>query len=100
MPDVMLSASDFMARNPERILDTRCVEIDFLHTMTVVELDYGVVVEFTSTDSENITLTETLFSNDREFFKLLGRCRSGGSHHEMRSYDRDTKYPLKGIVRL
>jgi len=94
----MLSASDFMGKDGVKCI--KCTEIDFLHTMTVVELDDGVVVEFTSIDDEGTTLTETLFSKDRKIFTLIGRWRAGENYHKMRSYDRDNKYPLKGVVRI
>lgn len=96
----MLMAEDIMVNEFDRVKHTKSWMLDATRFMTVVELDYGVVVEVTKTDEEGITLTETLFSRDRHIFTIIGRWRDGGGHHYMRTYSRDNKFPLKSKVRL
>jgi hypothetical protein len=96
----MQSAEDIMINEYDRVKHTQSWMIDVTRFMTVVELDYGVVVEVTQTDEEGITLTETLFSCDRRIFTIIGRWRNGGDYHCMKSYPRDNQFPLKSKVRL
>jgi hypothetical protein len=98
----MMSAEDILSIEPDSVIKTNCFMIDVTRTMLIVELTYGVIVQTTFTDEEGITLTETLFSNknDRKTFTLIGRWRNGGTHHSMRSYGRDNKFPLRCRVKL
>jgi len=96
----MQSAEDIMVNEFDRIKYTKSWMIDPTRFMTVVELNYGVVVEVTKTDDSGVTLVETLFSRDRSIFTIIGRWRDGGDHHYMKSYLRDNQFPLKSKVRL
>jgi hypothetical protein len=96
----MQSAADIINNEYARVQTIRNVLIDVARSMTVVELDYGVVVETNTMDSEGTTLVETLFSHDRELFTIIGRWRFGPEHHEMKSYPRDSSFPIRSRVRL
>lgn len=96
----MQSAEDIMVNEYDRVKNIKSWMIDPTRSMTVVELDYGVVVEVTQTDEDGVTLIETLFSRNRHLFTIIGRWRNGGNHHSMRAYTRDNKFPLKCKVRL
>jgi len=96
----MMSAADFVNKEYTQVLGSETFDIDFNRFMTVVELKYGVVVETTQTDENQITIIETLFSRDRKIFTIIGRWRLGDNHHEMKSYPRDSQFPLRSKVRL
>jgi hypothetical protein len=96
----MQSASDIINNEYASVKCVKNISLDFTKTMTVVELDYGVVVETNQMDTEGTTLIETLFSLDRRIFTLIGRWRFGPEHNEMRSYPRDSTFPLRARVKL
>jgi hypothetical protein len=100
LPIDSMSVADIMASEPKLVTNYTNLTIDFRRVMIVLELTYGVVVETYYTDEEGITITETLFSRDREVFTIIGRWRCGGAHHSMRSYPRDSQFPLRSKVRL
>jgi hypothetical protein len=96
----MMCAADFLKDEAEHVVAYKSQLIDFNHTLVVVELDYGVVVETMFTGDNETTLVETLFSTDRKLFTVIGRWRVGPEHSEWKSYPRDSFYPLRGQVRL
>ncbi len=96
----MMCAADFMRDEAEHVTLFQSWLVGFNRMMTVVELDYGVVVETQVTDENEITLTETLFSTNRKVFTLIGRWRVGTEHSEWQSYPRDSFYPMREPIRL
>jgi hypothetical protein len=95
----MRSIEDYLER--DNYIDYQCWSPDATRVLQVVELfDGDVVIQCTVTDEAGVTLTETLLSRDRHTFTIIGRWRHGADHHDMKSYPRDTKYPLYGRVKL
>lgn len=86
---------------PEKVKKFTAYNIDFTKIFTVVELHSGgIYVETSSIDSEGIETIELLYQIEGDCFKLISRERHGANHHPLKSYPRDTQYPLQQLVRL
>lgn len=73
---------------------------DMERVFHVAKFTFGFVVECESLDEKKLLERETLFSRDGKVWTLLGRKRSGPTHHDMKWYPRDTIYPVGCKVRL
>lgn len=72
----------------------------FTHTMTVAKYKWGYAIETDSVDEDGIVTLEFLTSLDGTLAMLVHRERAGMAHDEMRSYPRDSEYPVGSKVRL
>jgi hypothetical protein len=72
----------------------------FTHTMTVARYRWGYAIETDSVDEDGIVTLEFLTSLDGIVALLVHRERQGDCHDEMRSYRRDSEYPVGNKVYL
>ena len=72
----------------------------FTHTMTVAKYRWGYAIETDYIDDEAVVTLEFLTSLDGVVAMLVHRERLGDCHDEMRSYLRDSEYPVGSKVRL
>jgi len=96
-----LTIKDIMDRSPDKVkrFTGRCLSMS--EVFSVLELTNGsVFVETQVVDETGIETTELLYSKDKQYFKIVSRSRSGGDHHPMRSYLRDSMYPIFSTVVL
>jgi hypothetical protein len=90
-----------MNEHPQAVKMMQTRLISATKYFSVLEMKDGeVFIETEAIDDEDITLCEVLRSKDRTHFTLVGRCRHGANHHEMRSYPRDNDLPLFSVVKL
>jgi hypothetical protein len=90
-----------MAGHPENVkkLSTRLLGMTKLFTVLEM-LDGEVFVETEDIDEDGVVTIEVLRSKDRANFTIVWRERHGSEHNAMRSYPRDSKYPLLSKVKL
>jgi hypothetical protein len=92
---------EFMTEYPQDVKRMQTRLLSMTKTFSVLEMKDGeVFVETEDTDEEGITTIEVLRSKDRTHFTLVWRERKGESHNDMRSYPRDSQFPLFGVVKL
>ncbi len=91
-----------IARNTGKVKAFSSQVIDMHRTFTVAELMDGCVyLETVEVDAEGVETIELLFRRPHALnFRIISRQRHGEAHSPMRSYDRDTKYPLYSMVKL
>jgi hypothetical protein len=89
----------FILDNPE-YSGVAMLHPTFTHTMTVAKYAWGYAIETDSVDEDGIVTFEFLTSLDGLVALLAHRERRGACHDEMRSYPRDTEYPLGSKVTL
>jgi hypothetical protein len=70
------------------------------HTLTVARYNWGYAIETVAVDDEGVVTTEFLTSLDGVVALLVARDRFGDAHDDMRTYPRDSKYPVGGKVYL
>lgn len=91
---LLMNNADSIKRHVVRCLDMH-------RTFSVLEMKSGsVYVETQEVDDEGVETTELLFSTDRKHFQIVNRIRKGEAYHDMRSYDRDAKFPVYSTVVL
>jgi hypothetical protein len=92
---------EFMNTYPQDVKRMNTRILSMTKTFSVLEMKDGeVFVETENTDEEGITTIEVLKSKDRTHFQLIWRERSGEAHNDMRSYPRDSQFPLFSEVNL
>jgi|WetSurMetagenome_2_1015567.scaffolds.fasta_scaffold30081_1 hypothetical protein len=92
---------EFMTSYPQDVKRFKTTLLDINKIFTVLEMNNGeVYVETEAIDEDNVTTVEVLRSNDRKNFTLIWRERYGGNHDDMRTYPRDSQFPLFCQVRL
>lgn len=70
-------------------------------TFAVLELKSGTVyMETCDTNEDGVETIELLVSRDRKHFTIIGRTRSGGDYHPLKSYTRDYEFPLHSKVKV
>lgn len=74
--------------------------INFHYSMRYVKFDWGWVIETCHIDEEGTTTIETLISYTGLTATIVHRVRCGLNHDEMKTYPRDSEYPVPSIVRL
>lgn len=90
-----LRVADIMKRHEREIRRYMVRDLDMFRIFTVLELISGTTyIETSIVDEDNVETIEVLFSTDRRNFVLISRSRNGGEHHEMKSYDRDSRLPI------
>ena len=99
----MITLNDIMVASADQVVKmcSRC--LGMTRTFATLEMKNGsVYVETISIDSEGIALTELYRATHKKatFLTLLGRRRIGGAHNVMRSYPRDSEYPIHSKVRV
>ncbi len=92
---------EFMASYPTDVKRMTSRLLSMTKIFSVLEMKDGeVFVETEDTDEEGITTIEVLRSRDRTHFTLVWRERRGEAHNTMRSYPRDSQFPLFSVVNL
>jgi uncharacterized protein (UPF0128 family) len=92
---------EFMNSYPADVKRLKTKILGMTKLFSVLEMKDGeVFVETENTDEEGVTTIEVLRSKDRTHFTLIWRERSGEAHNEMRSYPRDSQFPLFSVVNL
>ena len=89
----------FLTENPDWI-ERRVIHPDFTRTMTIARYEWGYAIETDHVDDEGIVTLEVLTSVDGVTATLINRERSGENHCTMKSYPRDSNYPVGCHVRL
>jgi hypothetical protein len=79
-------------------LDT--VTVNFVRFMTVAVYDWGYIIETEYVDEDGTTTLEVLGSQDGKTAVIMNRERFGTAHNDMKSYPRDSHYPVGCRVRL
>lgn len=92
--------TDIRMLNRGQLLREYTRVIETTQVFHVAKFTFGYVVECESTDEHRLLERETLFSRDGVIWTLLGRQRSGPTHHNMKWYPRDTTYPIGCKVRM
>lgn len=76
-------------------------EVSFTKQMTIAEYPWGWLVETVSVDDDFVVLIETLTKvKGKDFAILLNRERYGGEYNEMKTYPRDSMYPVGCSISL
>lgn len=89
----------FILDNPH-YLSMRILHPKFTHTMTVAKYKWGHAIKTEQVDEDGVVTLEFLTSLDGTMATLIHRERKGGHHHAMRSYPRDSEYPVGSKVYL
>lgn len=90
---------DYLARHRGH-LPIKLITVSFLRHMTVAAYTWGHVIQTEFVDDEGITTLEVIKSWNTHDGVLLSRERLGEAHNEMRTYLRDSRYPVGAVVRL
>jgi hypothetical protein len=92
---------DIYQTHPKEVARFYERQIDMIRSFSVLEMKCGTVyVETSRIDDDGTETTEVLFSTDKKVFKIVSRFRTGGDHHYMRPYARDSELPLYSAVKL
>lgn len=87
--------------NPTKVKRYFVKELSITQTVAILEFKSGsVYMETVSIDADGIETIELLHSTDKKHFTFIDRSRSGESHHAMKSYDRDYRFPLHSVVKV
>lgn len=84
----------------DEIMDTGEIVIDFNRTLRWMALTWGWVIETIHIDEEQTKTIETLVSYNGETATITHRRRCGPNFNEMKSYVRDSEFPVPCIVNL
>ena len=74
--------------------------IDFHRTMRLTMFEWGWAIETCHVDEDHTTTLETLITYDGYTATITHRARFGPNHDEMKTYRRDSLFPIPSIVRL
>lgn len=99
----MITLNEIMTASLDQVvtMQSRCLGIT--RTFATLEMKNGsVYVETIFIDAEGIALSELYRAESKKatVLTLLGRTRVGGSHHSMRSYPRDSEFPVHSKVKV
>lgn len=89
----------FILDNPG-YLNMTTIHPSFTHSMTVAKYRWGYAIETDYINDEATVTLEFLTSLDGITAMLVHREREGPCHSEMRSYPRDSEYPVGSKVNL
>lgn len=84
----------------DKVLDFQVIHVDITRVLTFVRYDWGWFIETDSIDEDGVTTLECLSSLDGRIATLLNRARFGGLHNDMKSYPRDSQFPVGCKIRL
>jgi hypothetical protein len=93
---------EFLYENFETCIGAPYVQwVDFLRKIRIAKFSWGKLIETDIFEAdEDITTIECLATHDDETATLICRERSGSGHNSMKSYPRDSRYPVGCTVRL
>lgn len=78
----------------------KTIDINFVRNMTVVAYTWGHIIQTEFVDADGTTTLEVLKTWDSKVAVILSRERFGPEHDEMKTYIRDSHYPVGAVVRL
>jgi len=94
--DTFIEENDYLFTGTVRTL-----MLDFEHSMRIAHFNWGYLIETEQLDpASEITTIECVLTIDGGSGEILHRQRFGSEHHNMKTYDRDERYPVGSKVRL
>jgi hypothetical protein len=84
----------------DKVLGYREIHVDIVRVMTIVRYSWGWLIETDSIDEDGVTTLECLSTVDGVTATLLNRTRHGDAYNEMKSYPRDSQFPVGCKVHL
>lgn len=80
--------------------DFQEIHVDITRVLTIARYNWGWFIETDSIDENGVTTLECLSSVDGVTATLLNRARFGDAYNNMKSYPRDSEFPVGCKVRL
>jgi len=100
MIDMQTTFFEQFLKTNQDYLQLNSIGVSFVRFMTVAQFEWGYLIETEYVNEEGITTLEVLASKDGKIAVLINRERLGAVHDNMKSYPRDSRYPIGCRVRL